>query len=112
VYHGFIRLEDVSVDGFTLGKISNFEAEEMDYDDAFVIAQTGPERDWSGRSVRVRGSRSDCRIATVGAYRRSGFRRPRRCEGQSGQSWQCSAQSGNRLAAADKSNRKRDFANC
>jgi hypothetical protein len=41
VYHGFPVLSDVTVDGFTLGKISDFEAERMDYGDAFVIAPDG-----------------------------------------------------------------------
>lgn len=27
VYHGFVVLDDVSTDGFTLGKITDFEAE-------------------------------------------------------------------------------------
>lgn len=40
-YHGFVVLEDVAVDGFTLGKISDFEAEEMSCGDAFVIAPDG-----------------------------------------------------------------------
>jgi len=34
-------MSDVEVDGFTLGKISDFEAEVMDYGDAFVIAPDG-----------------------------------------------------------------------
>lgn len=38
VYHGFQVLADVSVDGFTFGKISDFEAEPSDKGDAFVIA--------------------------------------------------------------------------
>ncbi len=41
VYHGFPLLDDVEVDGFTLGKISDFEAEEMDCGDAFVVAPDG-----------------------------------------------------------------------
>lgn len=41
VYYGFVVLEDVEVDGFVLGKISDFEAEPMDYGDAFVIAPDG-----------------------------------------------------------------------
>jgi hypothetical protein len=38
VYYGFQILHDVNVDGFTLGKITDFEAEQCDYGDAFVIA--------------------------------------------------------------------------
>jgi hypothetical protein len=38
VYHGFQVLADVVVDGFTFGKISDFEAETCGEGDAFVIA--------------------------------------------------------------------------
>lgn len=38
VYYGFQVLHDVVVEGFTLGKITDFEAEACDYGDAFVIA--------------------------------------------------------------------------
>jgi hypothetical protein len=38
VYHGFRVLEDVVVDGFTLGVITDFEAEPAADGDAFVIA--------------------------------------------------------------------------
>ncbi len=38
VYYGFPILADVSVDGFTLGKITDFEAEPADSGDGFVIA--------------------------------------------------------------------------
>ena len=38
VYHGFQVLEDVAVEGFTLGKITDFEAESCQDGDAFVIA--------------------------------------------------------------------------
>ena len=38
VYHGFPVLDDVEVDGFKLGKISDWEAEDMDIGDAFVVA--------------------------------------------------------------------------
>src|SRR5215471_20798225 len=41
VYHGFVVLEDVNVGGFTLGKITDFEAEPSDTGDAFVIAPDG-----------------------------------------------------------------------
>ena len=41
VYHGFVVLEDVSIDGFTLGAITDFEAEPCDTGDAFVIAPDG-----------------------------------------------------------------------
>jgi hypothetical protein len=38
VYHGFQVLEDVVVDGFIFGKITDFEAEPCAEGDAFVIA--------------------------------------------------------------------------
>lgn len=38
VYHGFQVLEDVVVDGFQFGKITDFEAEPSQEGDAFVIA--------------------------------------------------------------------------
>lgn len=41
VYHGFVVLEDVNVDGFTLGAITDFEAEPCDAGDAFIIAPDG-----------------------------------------------------------------------
>jgi hypothetical protein len=41
VYHGFVVLDNVTVDGFTLGKITDFEAEPCDEGDAFVVAPDG-----------------------------------------------------------------------
>lgn len=41
VYHGFRVLEDVVIDGFTLGTITDFESESADEGDAFVIAPDG-----------------------------------------------------------------------
>lgn len=38
VYHGFQVLEDVVVDGFQFGKITDFEAEPCQEGDAFVVA--------------------------------------------------------------------------
>jgi hypothetical protein len=38
VYHGFEILHDVVVDGFTFGKITDFETEPYDEGDAFVVA--------------------------------------------------------------------------
>jgi len=38
VYHGFVTLDDVVVDGFVLGKITDFEAAPCDTGDGFVIA--------------------------------------------------------------------------
>jgi hypothetical protein len=35
VYHGFVVLDDVKVDGFTLGKITEWEAEPCETGDAF-----------------------------------------------------------------------------
>ena len=41
VYYGFVVLDDVNVDGFALGKITDFEAEPCMEGDAFVIAPDG-----------------------------------------------------------------------
>ncbi len=41
MYHGFVVLEDVSVEGFTFGAITDFEAEPCDAGDAFVVAPDG-----------------------------------------------------------------------
>ena len=41
VYHGFIVLDDVTVDGFTLGMITDWESEPSEAGDAFVIAPDG-----------------------------------------------------------------------
>jgi len=41
VYHGFLVLEDVNIDGFVLGAITDFEAEHTDVGDAFVVALDG-----------------------------------------------------------------------
>jgi hypothetical protein len=51
----FVVLDDVEVDGFTLGKISDFEAEAMDYGDAFVIGLDGRRAGlvWAIGEVRV-----------------------------------------------------------
>jgi hypothetical protein len=38
VYHGFQILSDVVVDGFTFGKITDFEAQASDEGDAFIVA--------------------------------------------------------------------------
>jgi hypothetical protein len=38
VYHGFEVLNDVVVEGFTFGKITDFEIEPCDEGDAFVVA--------------------------------------------------------------------------
>jgi hypothetical protein len=41
VYHGFVVLDDVNVEGFTFGAITDFEAEPCDAGDAFVVAPDG-----------------------------------------------------------------------
>lgn len=41
VYHGFLVLEDVAVEGFTFGAITDFEAEPCSAGDAFVVAPDG-----------------------------------------------------------------------
>jgi hypothetical protein len=41
VYYGFVVLDDVTAEGFTLGKITDWEAEPCEAGDAFVIAPDG-----------------------------------------------------------------------
>jgi hypothetical protein len=41
VYHGFVVLEDVTVEGFAFGAITDFEAEPCNTGDAFVVAPDG-----------------------------------------------------------------------
>src|SRR5215470_12816961 len=41
VYHGFVVLEDVSVEGFTFGAITDFDAEPCDVGDAFIVSPDG-----------------------------------------------------------------------
>ena len=41
VYHGFVVLDDVSVEGFTFGAITDFESEPCDAGDAFLVAPDG-----------------------------------------------------------------------
>lgn len=41
VYHGFVVLDDVAFDGFTLGMITDFLAVEATSGDAFVVAPDG-----------------------------------------------------------------------
>jgi hypothetical protein len=50
VYEGCPVLEDVHVDGFTLGKITDFEAEPCDFGDAYVVA---PDNTRAGLVWRV-----------------------------------------------------------
>lgn len=38
VYHGFAVLKDVAVEGFTFGKITDFDSEPCEEGDAFVVA--------------------------------------------------------------------------
>ena len=59
VYHGFPILEDVEVDGFRLGMITDWEAEPADGGDAFVVArQCFPYCDRSGRRGWIRQRRN------------------------------------------------------
>ena len=57
VYHGFRLLNDVAVDGFVLGVITDFEAAESTEGDAFVVAPDIAALDWSGRSATTSSSR-------------------------------------------------------
>jgi hypothetical protein len=47
-YYGFPVLDDVEVDGFKLGMITDWEAQPSDYGDAFVVAPDGSRAglDW------------------------------------------------------------------
>ena len=56
VYYGFRTLDDVVVDGFTFGAITDFEAEHCEEGDAFVIA---PDDSRAGLVWRVSGD-SEC----------------------------------------------------
>ena len=41
VYYGFVVLDDINVNGFTLGKITDWEAEPCETGDGFVIGPDG-----------------------------------------------------------------------
>src|SRR6266478_6590839 len=60
VYHGFQILSDVVVQGFTLGKITDFESEQSNEGDCFVIApdnsRCGLVWEVSDKSCRLRRS--------------------------------------------------------
>jgi hypothetical protein len=60
VYYGFVVLDDVTAEGFTLGKITDFEAEPCDEGDAFVIAPDGSRSVWFGKSAIHRTSERSC----------------------------------------------------
>ena len=62
VYHGFQVLSDVVVDGFTFGKITDFEAEPANAGDAFVIA---PDASRAGLIWEVSDQRQFREVASV-----------------------------------------------
>ena len=67
VYHGFVILDDIVVDGFTLGKITDWEkAEPCDAGDAFV---TAPDGSRAGIVWEVSDSRVFHEVAPVEADR-------------------------------------------
>ena len=66
VYHGFQVLTDVVVDGFTFGKITDFEAEPCQYGDAFVIA---PDNSRAGLVWEVADRDSFQEVCPMGAGR-------------------------------------------
>jgi hypothetical protein len=49
VYHGFVILDDIAIEGFTLGKLTDWEAEPCETGDAFVIAPDGSRAVWFGK---------------------------------------------------------------
>jgi hypothetical protein len=57
VYHGFPILDDVEIDGFCLGMITDWEAEEATEGDAFIVAPDGSRAGlvWDvGKEVNLR----------------------------------------------------------
>jgi hypothetical protein len=66
VYHGFQVLDDINVDGFVFGKITDFEAEPTDSGDAFVIA---PDDSRAGLVWEVSGTKYFSEILPVEAGR-------------------------------------------
>jgi hypothetical protein len=66
VYYGFQVLEDVVVDGFVFGKITDFEAEAADYGDAFVIA---PDNSRAGLVWEVTETRHFTEVCSIEASR-------------------------------------------
>jgi hypothetical protein len=68
VYHGFVVLEDVSVEGFTFGAITDFEAEPSDTGDAFVVAPDGSRAGlvWEVFPDKVRRGGPTLRAGQVG----------------------------------------------
>ena len=69
MYHGFQILSDVVVEGFTSGKISDFDAEPCTEGDAFVVApdnsRAGLVREVSGNSYFQEVCPAD---STAGAF--------------------------------------------
>jgi hypothetical protein len=66
VYHGFQLLSDVVVDGFTFGKITDFETEPCEFGDAFVIA---PDNSRAGLVWEVSDKRYFREVCPVDADR-------------------------------------------
>jgi hypothetical protein len=66
VYHGFQVLEDVVVEGFTFGKITDFEAEPCQQGDAFLVA---PDNSRAGLVWEVTNEVSMSQISPLEADR-------------------------------------------
>jgi hypothetical protein len=66
VYHGFQVLEDIIVEGFAFGKITDFEAEPSQEGDAFVVA---PDNSRAGLVWEVTESISVSQVSPLEADR-------------------------------------------
>ena len=66
MYYGFQILDGVSVDGFTFGKITDFEAEPCEHGDAFVIA---PDNSRAGLVWEVSGKHNFQQILPIDSTR-------------------------------------------
>jgi hypothetical protein len=64
VYHGFPILDDVDVDGFTLGMITDWEAEPSSYGDAFVVAPDGSRAGLDWEVMKGRRCEAVCEVTT------------------------------------------------
>lgn len=68
VYHGFQVLEEVVVDGFQFGKITDFEAEPSQEEDAFIVALALYGR-WLTRSLCLRSAHLNRAAGAFGQFR-------------------------------------------
>jgi hypothetical protein len=88
VYYGFPILDDVEVDGFRLGKISDFETESMGAGDSFVVAPD--DSLWSslgGRSSATHAASLGTEFRSLGSLGRPApipYEQSRKCPPKSG----------------------------